>query len=258
VRVLHLDRELQKMGRIRDEVAAVTTQSVRSIQDAKHEALRSLRDTVTSDLTSAAKVVSDKQAQALEERLRHLSTALSKRKAELKAAQAERDRVLNGLPEQVDLDQLNDYYASKWKQNTSSYGTVESFNTTLGAIGFLKTHFSFAYVPSSKRLAWLKIGKNDSTENAELIKAWLDESTQAKVRFGYVRKYRTTKPSDYGMYTEALYRKGDMYFKTYLQHQRVQGTYDRHSLQYTYYVEVGSETRKKQYKLEQYNQKLGS
>jgi hypothetical protein len=52
--------------------------------------------------------------------------------------------------------------------------------------------------------------------------------------------------------------KGDMYFKTYFQYERVQGTYGRHSLQYTYYVEIGSEVRKARYELEQYNQKLGS
>jgi hypothetical protein len=104
----------------------------------------------------------------------------------------------------------------------------------------------------------LKIGKDDSSENSELIKAWLEEAERAKVRLGYVRQYRRTKPSDYGDYTEALYRKGDMYFKTFLQYQRIQGTYDRHSLQYTYYVETGSDARRQQYELEQYNEKLGS
>lgn len=54
------------------------------------------------------------------------------------------------------------------------------------------------------------------------------------MRLGYVRQYRRTKPSDYGEYTEALYTKGDMYFKTFVQYQRVQGTYGRHSLHYTY------------------------
>jgi len=103
----------------------------------------------------------------------------------------------------------------------------------------------------------VKIGKANSTENSELIKAWIEESAAAKEKLGYVRQYRTTKPSDYGEYTEALYRKGDMYFKTYLQYQRVQGTYGRHSLQYTYYVEIGSEVRKRQYDLEAVQSKTG-
>jgi hypothetical protein len=77
------------------------------------------------------------------------------------------------------------------------------------------------------------------------------------MRLGYVQQYRRTKPSDYGESTETRYTKGDMYFKTFMQYQRVQGTYGRHSLQYTYYVETGSDARRKEYELEQYNKKLG-
>jgi len=113
-------------------------------------------------------------------------------------------------------------------------------------------------LPSSKRIAWIRIGKAGSTENSKLIKAWLDEAARAKLSLGYARTNCTTRPADYGDYTECLYRKGDAYFRTYYQHQRVQGTYDRYSLEYTYYVETGSESRKAQYGLEQYNQKLGS
>jgi len=258
VRVSRLDRQSQEIGPLRDQVAVLATESVQSIEHAKQDALKSLQETVASDLASVAETVSDEQAKALEERLRLVTAEVSKREAELKNAQAERDRILSGLPEQVELDELNDYYAPKWKQQTSYRGTVETFHTSQGPISFQKNHFSFAYIPSSKRLAWLKIGKDDATENSELIKAWLDESARAKVRLGYVREYRSTKPSDYGEYTEALYRKGDMYFKTYLQHQRILETYGRHSLKYTYYVETGSHARKQQYELEQYNQKLGS
>lgn len=258
VRVFQLDQQLKDAGRLREELASLAAESVQSIESAGQATLKSFRETVASDLASVAKTVSDEQARALEERLKRLNAEVSKLEAESRNAQAERDRVLNGLPEHVELDELNDYYAARWKQKTGYIGTVETFNTSQGSIGFQKNHFSFAYIPSSKRLAWLKIGKDAVTENAELIKAWLDESVRAKGRLGYVRQYRTTKPSDYGEYTEALYRKGDMYFKTYLQYQRVQGTYDRHSLQYTYYVETGSDARKQQYELEQYNQKLGS
>lgn len=258
VRLFQVDQRLQKADRLPEALATEAAESVRSIESARQEALKSLRDTVASSLTVSAKAVSDEQAQALEGRLRQLAVEVAKREVELKNAQAERDHVLNGMPEHVALDQLNDYYAEKWKQQAGYFGTVETFNTVLGPIGFQKSDFAFAYIPSSQRLAWLKIGKKDSSENSELIKVWLEESVGAKVRLGYTRQYKRTKPSDYGEYTEALYRKGDMYFKTYFQYQRVQGTYDRHSLQYTYYVETGSAARKQQYELEQYNQKLGS
>jgi len=257
-RVSQLDQRVQDTGRLQQALSAEASESMKAIERARDLAIKSLRDTIASDLVSAAKTISDQQTRALEDRLRKLADEVSKREAEVRSAEAERDRVLNGLPEHVELDQLNDYYAALWKKETGYLSTVETFNTALGPISFQKSDFTFAYIPSSRRLAWLKIGKDDSSENSELIKAWLEEAERAKVRLGYVLQYRRTKPSDYGEYTEALYTKGDMYFKTFLQHQRVQGTYGGYSLQYTYYVETGSDARRKQYELEQYNEKLGS
>lgn len=257
-RIFQLDHRLEDAATLPDVLSAQASESMEAIENARSMAIKSLRESVSSDLVSAAEAISDEQARVLEDRLRQLAREVSKREAEVRSAEAERDRVLNGLPEQVELDQLNDYYAELWKKETGYLSTVESFNTSFGPIGFQKRHFTFAYIPSSRQLAWLKIGKDDSRENSELIKAWLEEAERAKVRLGYVRQYRRKKPSDYGEYTEVLYKKGDMYFKTFLQYQRVLETYGRHSLQYTYYVEIGSESRRKQYELEQYNKKLGS
>jgi len=55
-----------------------------------------------------------------------------------------------------------------------------------------------------------------------------------------------------------IYKKGDLYFKTYYQYERVLETYDRHSLQYNFFIELGSLKRKDQYMSEQYNIKTGS
>ena len=49
-----------------------------------------------------------------------------------------------------------------------------------------------------------------------------------------------------------------MYFKTYFFTKSVRGTNDRQSLQYDFYIEVGSESRLETARLESYNQKLGS
>jgi hypothetical protein len=256
-RVFQLDRRLGDVTHLPEALSAQASESTKAIEGARDQALKSLHDTVASDLLSAAKTISDQQARALEDRLRQLAIEVSKREAAVRSAEAERDRLQNGLPEHVDLDQLNAYYAELWKKETGYASTVESFNTSLGPIGFRKSHFTFAYIPSSRQLAWLKIGKDESGENSELIKAWLEEAGRAKMRLGYVQQYRRTKPSDYGESTETRYTKGDMYFKTFMQYQRVQGTYGRHSLQYTYYVETGSDARRKEYELEQYNKKLG-
>jgi hypothetical protein len=154
----------------------------------------------------------------------------------------------------VDLDQLNDYYSSKFKNNSG----YEQFQTQRGEISFYSSSFDFVYARNPFQLACLRIGKKESTENAELIKAWLNESANAKIRLGYRNIYSRTKNAEYGEYTEKFYEKGDLYFKTYFQYERVQGTYDRHSLQYTFYVETGSKERKARMELEQYINKLGS
>jgi hypothetical protein len=183
---------------------------------------------------------------------------VAKREAAIKIAEAKLNRSLTGQPEQVDLDKLNESYVEIWSKQSNNFAPIVSFNTSQGLIEFQKRQFTFAYIPSSNILAWLKIGKDDSQENSELIKAWLNEAERAKIKMGYTRQYRKTKPSDYGEYTESLYRKGDMYFKTFIQYQRVQGTYGRHSLEYSYYVEIGSDLRRQKYELEQYNLNLGS
>ena len=191
--------------------------------------------------------------------LDNLQKQIVKNEERLEQLKADRSRISKGLPKSVDLDQLNDYYLKKWNKNKiSRFGVIETFNTSRGPINFFESDFSFVYVPSTHQIARIKVGKEKSTQNSELIKAWLAESAAAKIRLGYWRKYKRIKPADYGQYTEALYKKGDLYFKTYVQTQRVLETDGQFSLMYTYYIEMGSEARDKQCDLEQYNQKLGS
>lgn len=250
--------KLEGIERLSPTLSSQASNSMQAIEGAKNEAIQTLHTTATKDLVASAKAISDQQVKALQDRLQILAAKIAEHENAKKLAEEKLNRALNGLPEQIDLDKLNNHYAEIWSKQSNDYGAVESFNTAQGSISFQKRHFSFAYIPSSEKIAWLKIGKDNSQENSELIKAWLDEAERAKVQLGYAREYRKTKPSDYGEYTESLYRKGDAYFKTFLQFQRVQGTYGRHSLQYSYYVEIGSEARRQKYELEQYNQKLGS
>jgi hypothetical protein len=67
----------------------------------------------------------------------------------------------------------------------------------------------------------------------------------------------TVKKND-GQARERHYAKGDMYFKTFFEYKSVRGMNDRDSLQYDFFVEVGSESRSEAATLESYNQKLGS
>lgn len=253
-----VEKKLESIDRLSPALLTQTTDSIRAIEDIKSETVKSLQTTISKDLITSAKTISDQQTKALQERLNSLASEVAKREAAIKIAEAKLSRSLTGQPEQVDLDKLNESYVEIWSKQSNNFAPIVSFNTSQGSIDFQKRQFTFAYIPSSNILAWLKIGKDDSQENSELIKAWLNEAERAKIKMGYTRQYRKTKPSDYGEYTESLYRKGDMYFKTFIQYQRVQGTYGRHSLEYSYYVEIGSDLRRQKYELEQYNQNLGS
>jgi len=155
--------------------------------------------------------------------------------------------------ENVSLDKLEETYREVTQRRNSF-----SFQTARGVLSFSGDNVSMEYVPSIKKLASLKMGKKGVTENEELVKAWIDESEMSKISLGYLKKFKVTRKSTYGEVTEGYYTKGDSYMKTYFQYERVQGTYARHSLQYTYFVEVGSDQRKKQSQAEQYNKKLGS
>ena len=167
----------------------------------------------------------------------------------------ERRRAQNGLPGTVSLDSLNSYYAARWQEA----GFSESFETSAGPIVFTSGHFTFAYVPSTREVAFIRVGRErDSFTSREAIRAWLREASDLKQRQGYVRVSQRAGPAEYGEFSEALYRKGDSYFKTFFRYGRVLETYGRYSLQYDYYAEVGSTARAERYRLERYNNRLGS
>lgn len=200
-----------------------------------------------------AEQVSQAETKKLQDQLRLLSIKLTEKEQQIAAT----DRKLAGLPELIDLDELEKLYAASARQSKGSNYSHE-FTAPKGSITFWSSNVNLTYVPSTQKLAFVRIGRNQSNENAELIKAWLEQATSAKSALGYRKVNSKKRPADYGEYTETEFRKGDMYFKTYFQFERVQGTYNRHSMQYTYYVETGSISRREQYFLELYNRKLGS
>lgn len=226
--------------------------AVQSIQTAASSAQTETTASLHRQLEQAAAQVIERAVAQLEQRLRAVDSNLSTKQNQL----AQTERALAQLPELVELDEL----AKTYGQQPSSQGSQQriEFPTPKGSIWFSDRDMTLAYVPSTKQLAFLRIGRKASSENVELIRAWLSQATDAKVTLGYRQIDRKTRPSDYGEYNEAEYRKGDMYFRTYFQFERVQGTYGRFSMQYTYYVETGSISRRNRHFLEQYNRKLGS
>lgn len=258
VQLGHLSDEIRPMLTLAERVEDASEQAMEEIEATEQRVRQHVGQEFRDSLTAAGQSISQRIVQRLRAQLDSVRTQVEAEELRLEEIRDQNRRAEAGLPELIDLDELNQYYYEKQETAGSGYLTFESFDTERGTISFGRSDFSFTYVPSTRQLARLRIGKQKSTLNSELIRAWLDESAQAKQRQGYQLIYDRTRPADYGSYTERLYRKGDMYFTTYHQSERVQGTYDRFSLQYTFYVEIGSETRVDQYQIEQYNQKLGS
>jgi hypothetical protein len=184
-----------------------------------------------------------------------LAILVAQRRSELLALEDRRRRELQGLPGVVSLDSLNSYYAARWNES----GFLETFDTRAGTISFGQSAFTFAYLRSPRDIAFIRIGRTrDSYTSREMIQSWLRESIDAKQRQGYQRVYARSGPAEYGEFTESLYRKSDAYIKTFFRYSRIQGTYDRHSLEYDFFVKVGSTARADRYKAEQYNSRIGS
>jgi len=223
------------------------------------KAERDIRAGFVEELTTQAQTKGNEVRGQLLEKLKaehnELLSLIEAEKAKLQKLHDDNERKKRGLPKLVELDDLKKKYA---QISGSSYGHAVTFQTDNGPIVFSHSNISMFFIPSSRELARIRIGKTATTENSELIKTWIVDSREAKKKLGYKLIYKRTKPSDYGEYTEVLMKKGDLYFKTYFQHERVLETYGRHSLQYTYYVETGSSSRLERAKLEQANAALGS
>lgn len=226
-----------RVGRAISDSLAVHT-------DAARRDILTLRDSLRRSFTAGVRREADS-----------LAALVVQRRSELLAIEDMRRRAQQGLPGVVTLDSLNSYYAQRWNES----GFVESFDTRAGTISFGQSAFTFAYLRSPRDIAFIRIGRNrDSFTSREIIQAWLRESIEAKQRQGYQRAYVRSGPAEYGEYTESLYRKGDAYIKTFFRFSRIQGTYDRYSLEYDFFVEVGSTARAERYKAEQYNSRIGS
>jgi hypothetical protein len=177
-----------------------------------------------------------------------LNEKLARYRAELQQIQEEIDSERSRLSELVETRQRAE----------AGLPTIASFQTSKGTLSFEKDDFGFQYVPSTRKLARLRIGKENSTIDPEIIKAWLSDAESAKNKLGYRLISDNTVNKNDGQAKEKHYTKGDVYFKTFFQYESVRGMNDRDSLQYDFFVEVGSESRSETASLESYNKKLGS
>jgi len=249
---LKIEKTNKKISELNDfkiEIISVRDNAIESIDSLNRELKNELKVRFRDTFNNITESIIEKKLKRFKYQLFYIQNKIGREKEKLENIQSKKRRELLGLPEQVDLDDLYSRY-----RNSNSV----SFETEKGAINFSRYNIQIAIIPSLRKPAWIRIGKEKSDDNSALIKAWLSESSKEKIRQGYRLIYSRTRPSDYGEYTEKLYKKGDMYFKTYYQYIRYQGTYNSKYLRYTFYVEIGSQKRKELYMKEQYNSKLGS
>lgn len=241
--------------------------------DNYEQILRSTHAEIENDLhTKAQKLEDDIEKRSKDSMTEELEILIRKRKVTLEveldgllARKTETEKQISdleraneNLPSKVELDELKERYLSKIGSAIGTYETIETFETEHGTVSFNKSDIDYELVPSSGKLAWIRIGKDRSNLNSKIASAWIDAAIWAKEKQGYVNIEDIKEPTDYGSSRTQFFEKDDMYFKTYYQYTRVQGTYGRHSLQYKFYIEIGSKDLKDQARLETYNEKTGS
>jgi hypothetical protein len=248
----------ERLFDLENRLKIVESEAIDALEQTKervaHELATSTRERVTLEMDAA---LNEKLARYRDE-LQQVQEEIDAERSRLERLRETRQRAETGLPELVELDDLNTYYGKKLNEDESLHGTIETFETSKGTLSFDKDNFGFQYVPSTRKLARLRIGQQNSTVDPEIIKAWLADAESAKSELGYRLISNNTTNTNDGQVREKRYQKDDMYFKTYFQPKSVRGVNDRHSLQYDFFIEVGSESRSEAARLESYNKKLGS
>lgn len=155
-------------------------------------------------------------------------------------------------------------YARKRQELKKQPGNqvIAWFDTESGPIGFSEDQlliYGLKGKPMAEGVAWVRLSKRDSTENGAAIEAFLNSARKTKAEAGYKLVRKNTVPVDYGNATTALMTRGDEYFKTYFQTVRVANpdSETSYSMAYTYYIEMGLQSRKKQWDKEHTASKLG-
>lgn len=248
----------QQISHIADDVRSDSELVKAEFKSEIERGIKESIGSVTKKLSAASDELIKESLSSYKNQLADIRKKITNETEKLNKTKERRIREAKGLPELVELDDLRNYYANKFKTDDINQTKYQTFDTSKGRISFIKSDLSWEIVPSTNELAWIRIGKKSSTLNSELIIAWINDSRALKKKMGYKQIYKRKKPTDYGEYTETLLEKGEMYFKTYYQYIRVQGTYNSTSYQYIFYVETGSKSRREKAKTERYNRALGS
>jgi hypothetical protein len=255
---LAVRRRQEQLFELENRLKLAESEGVNALEETGERVADELATSTRKRVNREADAALDEKLAQYRDELQQIQEEIYLERSRLSKLSETRQRAEAGLPELIELDDLNAYYGEKLNEDKSLFATIESFQTSKGTLSFDKNDVGFQYVPSTGQLARFRIGKENSTIDPELIKAWLSDAESAKKALGYRLVSNNTKNTNDGQAKEKHFKKGDMYFKTYFYSKSVRGTDDRHLLQHDFFIEVGSESRSEAARLESYNRKLGS
>jgi hypothetical protein len=255
---LAVRRRQEQLFELENRLKLAESEAMNALERAKERVANELATSSRERFNRETEAASNEKLARYRDELQRIQEEIDFERTRLSELSETRQRAEAGLPELIELDDLNAYYGEKLNEAESLRATIESFQTSEGTLSFDKNDVGFQYIPSTGQLARFRIGKEDSTIDPELIEAWFSDAESAKQQLGYRLISNNTKNTNDGQAQEKHFKNGDMYFKTYLYSKSVRGTNNRHSQQYDFFIEVGSESRSEAARLESYNQKLGS
>lgn len=255
---LAVRRRQEQLFDLENRLKLAESEAMNALEETKERVANELATSTRKRVNVETDAILNEKLARYRDELQQIQEETDAERSRLSELSETRQRAEAGLPELIELDDLNTYYGERLNEDRSLIATIESFQTSKGTLSFDKNDVGFQYVPSTGKLARFRIGKENSTIDPELIEAWLSDAESAKQQLGYRLVANNTKNTNDGQAKEKHFEKGDMYFKTYFFPKSVRGTNDRQSLQYDFYIEVGSESRLESARLESYNQKLGS
>ena len=255
---LAVRRRQEQLFELENRLKLAESEAMNALEQAKERVANELATSSRERFNRETEAASNEKLARYRDELQRIQEEIDFERTRLSELSETRQRAEAGLPELIELDDLNAYYGEKLNEAESLRATIESFQTSEGTLSFDKNDVGFQYIPSTGQLARFRIGKEDSTIDPELIEAWFSDAESAKQQLGYRLISNNTKNTNDGQAQEKHFKNGDMYFKTYLYSKSVRGTNNRHSQQYDFFIEVGSESRSEAARLESYNQKLGS
>ena len=160
-KVRRLNKLVDETTSFNAQIKKTTTKSINDILQTSKVA----QDKLGKTLRETSVWILDQQLNKFKTELQSIEQKIETQQVTYQREKSKIERLENGLPEQVELDDLYARYSKKYSGN-------EIFHTSKGSISFDLSEIEYTIVPSTGKVASIRIGKKQSSENSELIMAW--------------------------------------------------------------------------------------